>query len=172
MKKKKVVTIIPIFCLLNTFFANAQNTTALSSKDFNLLTGTWQCTLTYLDYSSNTLYSMPAKAEIRQIATSNQYIFYNTYPDEPKANSADTVTISGDGKNLDKETVKKISNADDGNIEITTELSATDGNDNKPALIRHTYIAGNKTLTIRKEIKFKGENNWIKRNEYNYTKQQ
>lgn len=170
--KKNTLSSTIFFCLLNICFLKAQNSTVLSTKDFNLFTGRWQGTLTYLDYSSNTSFSMPANVEIRQIETSNQYTFHNTYPDEPKANSVDTVIISSDGKMIDRETIRKISAAENGNIEITTELSAMDGNDNKPALIRHTYIAGSKTLVIRKEIKFVGENNWIKRNEYNYTKQE
>lgn len=141
--KKILLPIVLLLCLMNSSLLKAQNGTTLSAKDFNLFPGKWQGTLTYLDYSSNTSYAMPANVEIRQIKKSKQYIFYNTYPDEPKANSADTVIISADGKMIDKEIVKTIVNTDNGNTEITTELSATDGNDNKPALIRHTYIAGN-----------------------------
>jgi hypothetical protein len=148
----------------------AQTTSTISLKDFKLFEGNWNGSLTYMDYSSNKPYTMPANINVKQIRKTNQLVFLNTYPDEPKANSADTITISKDGKMLNKETVKSIQKLGDGNTEIITETTGVDGNDNKPALLRHIYIVGKKKFVIRKEVQFVGQTEWLKRHEYNYTK--
>jgi len=96
--------------------------------------------------------------------------FSNSYPDEPKANSADTITISGNGKMINKERVRSKKKLDNGKLEIITEINGVDGNDNKPAIIRTTYTVGKNTYTNIKEIQFTGQNEWIKRHEYSYTR--
>lgn len=45
---------------------------------------------------------MPANIEIKRINTSNKFSLSNVYPNETNANSIDTITISTDGKYLDK----------------------------------------------------------------------
>ena len=54
--------------------------------------GKWTGSLTYLDYSSGKSFSMPANVEISESGTKN-LIFDYKYPNEPKANVADTITI-------------------------------------------------------------------------------
>ena len=58
----------------------------------------------------------------------------------------------------------------DGNTEIITEILKTDGNENKPAVLRHTYIIGRKIYINRKDVQFTGQTNWIMRNEYKYSR--
>ena len=41
-----------------------------------------------------------------------------------------------------------------------------DGNDNKKAMLRHTFLLKSNTYSIIKEVKFEGTDKWIKRNEY------
>jgi hypothetical protein len=53
-----------------------------------------------------------------------------------------------------------------GVIEIITERTGQDGNENKKALIRHVYSIRKKLIRNRKEVKFEGEEQWILRNEY------
>jgi hypothetical protein len=112
---------------------------------------------------------MAADNKVTRIGKTNKFIFSNIYPKEPNANSSDTITISDDGKYIDKEEVKSRKILADGTIEIITEEPGTDGNDNKPAIIRHTYTFGKKVFIKRKEVQFLGQTEWIKRNEYNYT---
>jgi DNA-binding transcriptional regulator WhiA len=47
-----------------------------------------------------------------------------------------------------------------------TEIKGEDGNENKKAILRHTYQLISNTYSIKKEVKFDGTNKWIKRNEY------
>ena len=92
-------------------------------------------------FSSFVLCRAPARAR------SNVFIFLNLYPDEPKATSSDTLTISNSGKMVNNETVKSKRKLGNGNTEIITELLGKDGNDNKPALIRTTYTVGKNIYT-------------------------
>lgn len=151
-------------------FCSAQAVIKIYPKDFNQIIGSWQGSLTYLDYNSKKPYTMPANKVVSRIGKTNQYILSNIYPDEPKANSSDTITISADGRFIDKEEVKSRRKLANGNIEITTEISGKDGNDSKPAVIRHIYILGRKIFVKRKEVKFEGQTEWIIRNEYRYSK--
>jgi hypothetical protein len=49
---------------------------------------------------------------------------------------------------------------------MITEVDGNDGNDNKKAVIRHTYLLKSNAFSIIKEVKFEGTDKWIKRNEY------
>lgn len=169
MKKRKLCMTLIIALLIATI-CDAQNNFKTIQKDFEKLSGTWQGSLTYLDYSSGKPYTMPADLEIKRFDKTNKFIFSNIYPNETSANSIDTISISTDGKYIDKELVKsrrKLPNAD---IEIITEEFGKDGNDNKPATFRHTYIFGQKTYKNRKDVQFTGVTKWINRHEYSYKK--
>lgn len=150
--------------------SNAQNNSKTSVKDFDRLVGSWQGKLTYLDYSSGKPYTMSADLDIKRFEKTNKFCFSNIYPGEKSANAVDTVTISKDGKYIDKELVKKRRRLPNGDIEIITEELGKDGNDNKQATIRHTYTFGKTTFTNRKDIQFTGEKNWIKRHDYSYNR--
>ena len=141
----------------------------ISVADFKPVAGEWFGHLTYLDYSSGKPYTMPANVQITLLNKEHKLLFASSYPDEPKANSTDTTIISADGAMIDEEVVKSVKKLND-NTEIITEYKATDGNDNKPAIIRHTYTLSNKRFSIKKEVKFEGTTEWIKRNEYNYSR--
>jgi hypothetical protein len=139
-------------------------------KDFQKMAGSWKGTLTYLDYSSGKPYTMPADVDIKRIKNTNTFVFSNFYPNERNANSIDTITISANGKYIDKELVKSKRKLLTGDFEIVTVEMGKDGNDDKPATIRHTYIVGKKIFKKRKDIQFIGETEWINRHEYAYTK--
>jgi hypothetical protein len=169
MNKKRIIISAVIF-LGSVAATFAQTKATVKQKDFQTFVGNWKGTLTYLDYSSNKPYTMPADLEVRQSKNPNVFLFSNLYPDEPKANSSDTLTISDDGKMVNNETVKSKRKLSNGNTEIIAERSGRDGNDNKPALIRMTYTVGKNRYTNVKEVKFTGQKEWIKRHEYSYTR--
>lgn len=109
---------------------------------------------------------MPAELKIEQLSDSNRFVLYKIYHDEPKANSYDTLMISGDGTMLNNRPVKsnlKLSNLI---TEIITEYESTDGNNNDRALIRHIFTFDEKNFTISKYVLFDGRDEWIKRHEY------
>jgi len=156
--------------LLITTICTAQNSFKPIQKDFEKLLGTWQGFLTYLDYSSGKPYTMPANVEIKRVKKTNQFVFSNIYPNETSANSIDTISISSEGKYIHKELVKLRHKLPNGDIEIITEEFGKDGNDNKPAIFRHTYTFGPTTYKNRKDVQFTGETEWINRHEYSYKK--
>ena len=150
--------------------SNAQNKSKTSVKDFEKLVGSWQGTLTYLDYSSGKPFTMSADLDIKRIGKINKFSFSNIYPKEKNANSVDTVTISKDGKYVDKKLVKSRHKFPNGDIEIITEELGIDGNDNKQATIRQTYTFGKTSFISRKDVQFLGEKDWINRHEYSYNR--
>jgi hypothetical protein len=164
-----ILLILGVTALLTTC-VYAQQEATCSHKDFKKLEGAWQGSLTYLDYSSGKPYTMPANLEIHRIGKTNQYSWRNIYSNEPKANSIDTVMISSDGRQIDNELVKSKQELEDGTLQIVTEVQDKDGNDNKEALIRHTYSIGKMTFRVRKDVQFAGEANWIMRHEYSYAR--
>ena len=164
---KNILKIGLLLCLSNTLLF-AQNN-KISAIDFKPLIGHWQGSLTYLDYQTNKPYTMPADLEVKQIEDRSSFVFSNIYPNEPKANDADTVIISDSGLKINDEiiTSKRKTN---GLLEITTELTGIDGNDNKAATIKHIYTFGTNEYVVIKEVKFVGSTKWIKRHEYRYHK--
>ena len=110
---------------------------------------------------------MPADLKVKRI-TKHQLIFFNIYPKEPKANNADTILFTKNGRKVNKEFVKSKQVLPNGNTEIITEYASVDGNDNKPATIRHTYTIGSAILINKKDVLFKESNEWINRHIYSY----
>jgi hypothetical protein len=167
---KQFIYFVILICSLTVADIVAQTEAVISSKDFEILKGNWYGSLTYLDYSSNKPYTMPADLVIEQIGETNEFIFSNMYPDEANANSVDTLRITQDGKMINEGVVKSVSKLDNGNTEAVTEFMSVDGNENKPALIRHTYTMGQEVFTVRKDVQFTGQSEWLKRHEFSYTR--
>ncbi len=83
---------------------------------------------------------------------SSVVIFFNSYPKELQPNSADTITISTNENKINEEVVKSKRKLVNGSLEILTQFLGIDGNENKPALINHTYLFGNLNFKIIKEV--------------------
>ena len=165
----RIILILLFFCFLCPELYS-QSEPSLSATEFNIISGSWNGEITYKDYSSGKSFSMPADVTIRQIGTSKNFIFFNSYPKEPNANSYDTVSISEDGKMLNSEMISVKNAFPNGDIEIITEVSGIDGNDNMPAVIRHTYLLGKNIFSKRKDVKFSEEAGWINRNLFTYSR--
>jgi hypothetical protein len=168
--KKTRLCITLIITLLISSFCSAQISFKTIQKDFDKLSGTWEGSLTYLDYSSEKPYTMPVDIVIKRIGKTNKFIFSNIYPNEKSANSIDTVSISTDGKYINNELIKSRRKLANGDIEIITEEYGKDGNDNKPATFRHTYTLGKTIYKKRKDVLFNDKIDWINRHEYSYKK--
>lgn len=164
--KTMILFCIVFFSLLSSYNSSAQTT--ISSEDFNPLIGSWSGTLTYLNYSDGTPFSMPVELRIVQTEETNDFTFYFSFPDEPQANSEETVSISEGGTMLNGEPVKSKHLFEDGNLEIVTESTGTD--DDQPATIRQTYIIGADVFVTTKDVQFVGQDEWLNRNEFNFKK--
>ena len=124
--------------------------------------------LTYLDYSTNKPFTMPANVSVEQGKNEFQVLLSITYPKEPNANSKDKIVISKDGMVLNKNGVTSREVLANQEIKITTEYAGKDNR--KKALIRNVYIFGPERFIIRKEVKFYDAADWLMRNEYNFAR--
>jgi hypothetical protein len=147
-------------------YGNSQN--KITSQELETLIGNWTGTLTYMDYSSNEPYTMPANVTVKPGKNENQLLLFNEYPNEPQANGKSKVTISKDGKAINGNNLLSKKLLDTGETEFTTESEGKD--DNKKALIRNIYVVGEKSFIIRKEVKFENKDEWLMRNEFNYSR--
>ncbi len=149
----------------------AQNNT-LSIDDLDDLKGNWTGSLTYLDYNSGEPFTMPCNVTITDTKQANKLQISYNYPKEPAANSKSKITLSKDGRAINKKPIVAINRKDNGLKEVYCEYEGRDGNDNKEATIRTYYTIGKKEFKIAKFIKFKGTDEWIKRNEFAFNKAQ
>lgn len=140
----------------------------INQKDLQRITGAqWKGTLSYLDYRSNKKVSIPSNLTVtRSAADKLSWIFEYQYPDEPKANSTDTVTISKDGRVIDGETVIERTSLTGGTIRIVTEKKGTDND--KSALFHYTYLISAHSFSIKKEVRYDGATEFIERNQFDW----
>ncbi|MDB5202752.1 MAG: hypothetical protein JWQ27_2161 [Ferruginibacter sp.] len=165
MRYRLFLSMISCVLTINSF-AFADST--LSSHELKNLAGCWAGTITYLDYSSNKPFSMPAKLRVADFNKTTTITGYLEYPEEPKANDADTFFLSADGRLFNQEPVKLKRSLGKDSLEIVTEILAIDGNDNKPALLRHTYLLSKNCYSVKKQVQFVGTQTWLLRNEYRF----
>ena len=158
------------FCTISFFilFLNVAKSQVIKMDDLQFLINDWKGTLTYIDYKSGKPYTMPAEISFKKLSA-NELLAQQIYPDEPKANSVDTFVIGKLGKFFNDNKIIKVEHLPNNGIEITTQVKGKDGNDNKPALLKHIYTITEHTFTNRKEVKFIGSKNWQLRNEYKFS---
>jgi len=161
MKNRLLIIIFLLLCS----FAKAQT---FQVKDLSNSLGSWEGKLTYLDYSSGNPFTMLANVKISLTENKSGYIMGYEYPKEPQANSKDTTYVID--KFFGKDKIADFKKESNGDFRLVTEIMGEDGNDNKKAILRHTYLLKSTTYSIIKEVKFEGSDSWIKRNEYLLTR--
>ena len=172
--KNKLKQILIGFTLLFAFASFGQQSMTdlsektISTKDLEIILGEWTGSLTYIDYSSNKPYSMPANLIVKKGKNEYQLLLQNIYPNEPKANSTDKIIVSKNGKQLNKKDLRSKQRLANGQIQIITEYAGKDNK--KKALIRNIYILGEKQFVMRKEVQFENSGEWIKRNQFSYNR--
>jgi hypothetical protein len=160
---KKITLLVTFMLVLG--YSNAQS---CQIQDLSNSVGNWEGTLTYLDYSSGKPFTMLANIKISVTADKKGYVVGYEYPKEPHANSIDTTFI--ENNHFGKEKIESFTKDSKGGFTLITAMTGVDGNDNKQAILKHTYLLQSNTLTITKEVKFDGSAIWIKRNEYLFNK--
>lgn len=138
------------------------------TADFRTLTDApWTGTLTYLDYQTKKKVSIPSSLIVSQVpGSSTSWVFEYQYPDEPEANTSETIVITEDGKLIDGETVIERKKIGKDAVRIVTQKSGTD--DGKSALFRFTYLLSPESLSIKKEVQYDGTAELLERNEYRW----
>lgn len=140
----------------------------ISPEDLKSILGTWEGTITYLDYQTNKPFTMAANLIVEKGRNENTLVLNNLYPNEPKANNSEKIKVSNNGTMLNKHIVTQKEKLENGHIQIQTEHYGKD--DNKKAQIRYTYIIGKEIFLIRKEVQFSQGEEWIKRSEFSYNR--
>ena len=161
MKNRLLIIVFLLLCS----FAKAQT---FQVKDLSNSLGSWEGKLTYLDYSSGKPYTILANVKISLTENKSGYIMGYEYPKEPQANSKDTTYVID--KFFGKDKIADFKKESNGDFRLVTEIMGEDGNDNKKAILRHTYLLRSTNYSIIKEVKFEGSDKWIKRNEYSLTR--
>lgn len=140
----------------------------VTDKDLRLLTGAqWTGTLTYLDYRSNKKVSIPSTLTVTRSAEDKRsWVFDYKYPDEPKADEKETVTISKDGRAINGETVTERTKLPGGTLRIVIEKKGRDND--RDAVFRFTYLLNAKSFSIKKEVRYEGTAEFFERNEFSW----
>lgn len=143
-------------------------TPKVRTKDLQTLTGAkWAGSLSYLDYRKNQKVSIPSTLTVTQsVEDKSSWMFEYQYPDEPKANSKEIVTLSKDGKFINAEMVIERTNLPGDVLKIVTEKNGSDND--KKALFRFTYLLSKTSLSIKKEVKYEDATGFFVRNEYSW----
>jgi hypothetical protein len=143
---------------------------AVRDGDLRRLSGAqWKGTLSYLDYRSNRKTTIPSNVTVTQSAGDPRaWILAYEYPDEPRANSVDTVAVSADGRSIAGETVVERTMLPDGTLRLVTRQAGKDND--RDATFRFTYLIGASRVSIRKEVMYEGSAEYFERNEYAWTR--
>ena len=170
--KKRRIKLLFLAALLLAIEAVAQSTVTnssenrITSNDLKAVKGEWTGSLTYIDYSSNEPYTMPADLTVEEGKNQFQFILNYRYPNEPKANSKGKFEITKDGTRINKKEVVSLERNEMDGLIVKTEHSGKDNN--KKATIRNIYIISTDKFVISKEVKFEDASEWLKRNEYSF----
>ena len=158
--------LVLIACLMSSLGFGAEQ--KVSINDVKVLSGApWHGTLTYLDYSRNTPVSIPSDLVVSQSTDEpSAFVFDYRYPDEPKANSKATVTISQDGTMLDEAAVISKQILADKTVVLVTEQAGED--DNRKAVIRKTLSIHPQAFSVVKEVRREGEKDYFERHRYSW----
>src|SRR5690349_6018730 len=98
------LSIFLLFVALLSVSRAAGQTPRVGAEDFRRLTGArWTGMLFYRDYSSGKEVSIRANLTVAEPhGDGSSWVFEYEYPDEPKANSKETVTLGEGGTRIDE----------------------------------------------------------------------
>lgn len=158
-----MIKAVLLFFSLSSIVSNLSAQSTLKNTEFTPVVGSWQGTLTYLDYTSQKKTVIPATVDIDQIKV-GVFTFSYQFPKEPHVKWTDTVALSKDGTMFGKEKIMAKKVLGDGFLEFVSEEDGTD--DNKPARLRKTYGISSDQYFARKEVQYEGATDWVNRHEY------
>jgi len=160
--------VLVLFAVSSSVFHAFGQAPRVGAEDLRRLTGArWTGTLAYLDYGSNKKVSIRCNLTVTESPGERpSWVFEYEYPDEPKANSKDTVTLGDGGMTFDGERGVERTRLDDGTLRLVTQRSGKDND--RDALIRHTYLIGESGFSIKKEVRPEGAADFFERNRYSW----
>ena len=168
MMKYKIILLglLISFCACKEKSNPAVDQPKIELQDLELLMGEWTGSLTYLDYTTNNPYTMPADLHVEKGSNSHELIFNHIYPNEASANGSGKLIISEDGTIIDDQQIISKTSLASGEIEIITEQVSEDND--KKAMIKRTYLISQSNYSEKKEVLYHNSKDWIVRNETKY----
>ena len=161
---------LPILILLSCAFSSqAQQAATISVADLHQLIGEWDGTLTFLSYKDKEYISIPAQLKVE--AGSNERILEcaNHYPNDASFDGNYKLQLDELGSSINENTLVERSVTAEGKLRFIVEFPGKDNR--KKATIRNVYTVDNQSLSIKKEERYKKETTWLKRNEYQFTRE-
>jgi hypothetical protein len=160
-----------VLLIVTSLFGNAPpKAPKVKAGDFKRLAGAqWKGALTYLDYRRNKKVSIPTNLTVSPSPGDPlSWTFEYLYPEEPQANSKMIVTLGKDGRTVGGETVVERTALAGKTVKVVTEQRGTDND--RPALLRRSYLLGATRLSIKKEVRYDGAGEFFERNEYSWSR--
>lgn len=157
----KILSFLILFVLVGL---SSFGQTRVTISDFeNLDNSQWQGSLMYINYGDEKEVTLRTTMQIW--LEGNKILMNIQYPDEPKANSRESVKIKKNGTYLDDEEIidKKL---EMGAMTLVTKYHGKDNN--KPAVIYKTYTISENEYTVEKKVDYLNTEQKILRNRYRY----
>ncbi len=140
----------------------------VSMADLARLAGDgWSGSLTYLNYGSDERSTIPVNLQVRT-PKGRTMAYAIQYPGEEAYNSKEKLELSRDGGELNGDAITDRLETADGALVIRTLGRGED--DDRPADIEFVYSIDDERFSITKNVRFEGTKDWIKRNEYVFTR--
>jgi len=142
------------------------NGMSVTMDELNRLEGDgWEGSLSYLNYGSDKRSTIPVKAAIKVLDKKTlQYAI--AYPGEEQHNAKERLKLSSDGTRIDGYAITNREQTTDGMLILTTEGTGRD--DDRPAEVQVIYTVAADRFSIRKNVRFKGSEAFLNRNEYSF----
>lgn len=129
----------------------------------------WKGSLTYLDYTSKKETTIKSTLVVDRLPkVESSWTWSVGYSDEPSHNAGTTLKLTLNGTVLDGEKVIERTELPGKKVEIETQFLGND--DNRPAVMRHVYVIGDKEFTLQKLVKFKDGKEFFQRNIYRWSR--
>jgi len=129
----------------------------------NLDNSKWIGNLKYVNYGDG--HEVTLKTTMQIFLEGNKILINTQYPDEPKANSKESIKIKKDGTYLGNEEIIE-KNQEMGTMKLVTKYRGKDNN--KSAIIYKTYTLSENEYSVEKSVDYLNSEQKIWRNRYNY----
>jgi hypothetical protein len=142
---------------------NLSSTARVSPEDFSPALGDgWSGNLTYRDFSSEELMSIPVDLQLESISENELEISFS-FPEESSADSKSVIAIQEDGLLLDGRLVLSVAKEGEDTIIRTLGQGEEEG---RQANLFQTYTVGPNTLRLKNEYQILGSSETEFRNEF------
>jgi len=164
----RILILISVLILLACRPLTAQKGAAILPGEFKKWLGCWSGIQHYNGTIIRKPFSTKAELVVKQLANPNSFEILHIYTRDPNENVADTITISKDGRKLNRGVIKSKRLTKDDVLEIVTEEPGFDHDYNKNAIVRQTYSISKNSYRYTRQVLLQGQADWLDREEFNY----